>query len=221
MCEKSVETGSDGFACDACWRKTHIFCGREIICRKCSAFLKNGIPDAQTFCHRCEADGYDLARAVGLYQKALSVSILTLKHEPFIPKRLQNLLLSAFENSPFQDTSANNSRSAFQTPFAERGYNQAALIAKIVAKQNNLPIEESSLVRTIHTDKHRAGMDRKARLESVKNAFEVKRPRLIEGENILLVDDVFTSGATVSNCAKILKKNGAAKVYVLTIARAF
>jgi predicted amidophosphoribosyltransferase len=43
---------------------------------------------------------------------------------------------------------------------------------------------------------------------------------LIAGENILLVDDVFTSGATVSNCAQILKKHGAGKVYVLTIARA-
>jgi predicted amidophosphoribosyltransferase len=66
---------------------------------------------------------------------------------------------------------------------------------------------------------HRATMDNKARETSVKNAFEVKRPKLIEGENILLIDDVFTSGATVSNCAKVLKEKGAGKVYILTVAR--
>jgi hypoxanthine phosphoribosyltransferase len=49
-------------------------------------------------------------------------------------------------------------------------------------------------------------MDKKAREQSVKNAFEVIRPKLIEGKAILLVDDIFTSGATVSNCAKSLKR---------------
>jgi len=63
-------------------------------------------------------------------------------------------------------------------------------------------------------------MDRKARQTSVTNAFSVRRPKLIKGNNILLVDDVFTSGATVSMAAKALKKNGAATVDVITIARA-
>jgi predicted amidophosphoribosyltransferase len=63
-------------------------------------------------------------------------------------------------------------------------------------------------------------MDRKAREMSVRNAFELKHPKLIRGEKVLLVDDVFTSGATASNCAKVLKKNGAAEVRVLTVARA-
>ena len=67
---------------------------------------------------------------------------------------------------------------------------------------------------------HRAGMDRKARGMTVKNAFDVSRPKLIGGKNILLVDDVLTSGETVSSCAKILKKKGAARVDVITLARA-
>ena len=67
---------------------------------------------------------------------------------------------------------------------------------------------------------HRAAMDEKARELTVKNAFEVKRANFIKNKKILLVDDVFTSGATVSACAKILKKAGARKVYVLTVARA-
>ncbi len=82
-------------------------------------------------------------------------------------------------------------------------------------------LDEQSLVRKIHTPMHRAAMDNKAREISVKNAFDVKRPKLIEGETILLIDDVYTSGATVSNCAKVLKEKGASKVYVLTIAKTF
>jgi predicted amidophosphoribosyltransferase len=62
-------------------------------------------------------------------------------------------------------------------------------------------------------------MDGKARTASVENAFEVKRLKFIKGAKVLLVDDIFTSGATVSNCAKVLKKSGAEKVYVFTLAK--
>ena len=221
ICEKSVESKTDGFICDACWHSTRIFENKEILCYKCSAFLKEGIPNVQTFCRRCDEDDYDLARAVGLYENALSTSVLNLKNQPFLPKRLQNLLITTFQNSPFQDTTRIIPVPLSKRRLNERGFNQAVIIAQAISKQTKITIDELSIARKIHTEKHRAGMDRKARNESVINVFEVKRPRLIENHNILLVDDVFTSGATVSNCAKVLKKHGAAKVYVLTIARAF
>jgi ComF family protein len=221
LCEKSVESHHEGLVCAECWRKTHIFKGKEIICHKCGAFLKNGFSAFQTFCHRCDEDFYDLARAVGFYQKSLLVSILSLKKQPVISKILEELIFSAFKNSPFQDTTKIIPVPLSKIRFTERGFNQAEILAKNLAKQTNLPIDENNLRRVIHTEKHRAGMDRKSRNESVNNAFEVAYPKLIEGENILLIDDVFTSGSTVSNCAKALKDKGANKVYVLTVARAF
>lgn len=221
ICENSVESKADGVICDKCWRKTHIFSDQEIICSKCSAFLKKGTQTVETFCRRCDADNYDQARAVGLYENALAVSVLNLKRQPYLSSRLENLIIKTFLSSPFQDTTRIIPVPLSKKRFQERGYNQAALIAKVIAKRTQIKFDEASLVRTIHIEKHRAGMDRKARGESVKNVFEVKRPKLINGENILLVDDVFTSGATVSNCAEVLKKSGANKVYVLTLARAF
>ena len=63
-------------------------------------------------------------------------------------------------------------------------------------------------------------MDKKAREATVKNSFIASAPRLVNGKDVLLVDDVFTSGSTASFCADTLKKNGAASVTVITLARA-
>jgi predicted amidophosphoribosyltransferase len=63
-------------------------------------------------------------------------------------------------------------------------------------------------------------MDKKARAITVRNAFDVQNAESIKGSHILLVDDVLTSGATASSCAGMLKKNGAGRVDVLTLARA-
>lgn len=222
LCEKSVERRADGVACRACWQKTRIFnAGNEILCEKCSAFLPSNGERFETFCRRCEDDFFDSARAVGLYEHALLATILNLKKTPFIPANLQNLFFEAFLESPFQDATRIIPVPLSKRRFNERGFNQASVLAKALAKQTGLPLDEQSLIRRLHTPQHRAGMDKKARLESVKNAFEVTRPKLIENEKILLIDDVFTSGATASNCAKALKKKGAQTVYVLTVARAF
>ncbi|HVG28613.1 MAG TPA: phosphoribosyltransferase family protein, partial [Pyrinomonadaceae bacterium] len=102
----------------------------------------------------------------------------------------------------------------------ERGFNQAARLARAVAARARLPLDEWSVRRTRHAERHRAGMDARARRETVADAFEVVRPRLVGGESVLLVDDVFTTGATVSACAHALMAAGAREVFVLTVARA-
>jgi len=220
ICEKSVESRADGIVCADCWEKTRVFAGQEIICQKCGAFLKEKGFQAETFCRNCQGADYDSARAVGLYENALAVSVVNLKTEPFISGRLKKLFFQAFLNSPFQDASRIIPVPLSRERFTERGFNQASILARVLAEQTCLTMDEQSLARATHAAKHRAGMDRRARSESVKNAFKVIRPRLVAGETILLVDDVFTTGATVSNCAKALKKEGARNVYVLTIARA-
>ena len=94
------------------------------------------------------------------------------------------------------------------------------MLGKISSKAFGLPVDQVSLVRVSTTEKYRAGLDRKGRRDTVAGAFEVAHPRLVMNENILLVDDVFTTGATVSECAQALISAGARDVNVLTIARA-
>ncbi len=220
ICRNSVESFSNGAACNTCWEQTRIFSGTETLCGKCGRFLSEKPSDFQTFCHRCDEHFYDQARAVGFYEQALAASVIHLKREPFAAEKLQELLLSRFQTSDFHDSTRIIPVPLSKRRQLERGFNQAAVLAGFLAGKLHLPLDEQSLARSVHTPLHRAAMDNKARETSVKNVFDVKRPNVVDGEIVLLIDDVFTSGATVSACAKVLKEKGARKVYVLTIAHA-
>ncbi len=220
VCSNSVENSADGVVCRKCWRKTRIFSGDETLCAKCSAFLQEKPSRYKTFCRRCDEHFYDASQSAGLYENALAASVIHLKREPFVCKTLKDIFTSTFEDSLFHDSTVIIPVPLSKRRFLERGFNQAEILADILAKEFNLKIDKKSLARKIHTPVHRAAMDRRARELTVENAFEVTHPKIIKGEKILLIDDVFTSGATTSFCAKALKKKGADKVYVLTIARA-
>lgn len=102
----------------------------------------------------------------------------------------------------------------------QRRFNQSALLALALAKRCGKTCLPNALLRRRHTAPQK-GLDRNARRRNVRNAF-VLNPRAdenVRGKNILLVDDVLTSGATLNECARVLKKSGAKKVFVLTIAR--
>jgi len=222
LCEESVEAAADGATCAACWQKTRIFRGDETICGKCSAILsfEAGKNPEVVRCQRCNDKFFTAARAVGVYEKALRIAVLDLKEKPFVAARLEDLLFRVQQKSPL-----NHATKIIPVPLhprreRERGFNQASILARAVSRKSNLPIHENILIRTIHTKAHRADMDAQARLESVENCFAVKNPRSIQNEKILLFDDVFTSGATASACAEVLRENGAGEVFVLTIARA-
>ncbi len=101
----------------------------------------------------------------------------------------------------------------------ERGFNQAAVIARAIATSRRLQLNEASLVRTKATLPHRAGTSQKDRAKSLRGAFKVAAPRLIASRTVLLVDDVMTTGATAREAATTLLAGGASAVGLLTIAR--
>lgn len=219
----SVEGRRDAPACADCWQATAIFTGEETCCWKCGAEARGEVsPEKRTEvrCRRCDESAFTAARSVGKYEGALRAVVLTLKHEPHVPARLGQLLLAAQKRPPLDAATRIVPVPLHAERERERGFNQATLLARALAARSNLPLDEWSLVRRRHTSRHRAGMDARARRETVERAFQVERPRLVEGERILLVDDVFTTGATVSSCAQALKEAGAVDVFVLTVAHA-
>ena len=110
--------------------------------------------------------------------------------------------------------------------FRQRGFNQAYLIAKAFLNQitntqqaSRVKIEKELLCRTLPTVSQ-TGLKRKSRLKNIKNAFRAIKPAKVHAQRILLIDDIYTTGATVNECAKTLHNNGASRIDVLTIARA-
>jgi ComF family protein len=219
----SVDARRDAPACASCWQATTIFSGREPCCWKCGAEAGGDVPPekrTEVRCRRCDELAFTAARSVGRYEGALRAVVLVLKHEPHVAARLGQLLAAAQGRVPLDRATRIVPIPLHAERERERGFNQAALLARALASRVNLPLDEWSVERNRHASRHRAGMDRRARRETVESAFQVTRPRLVEGERILLIDDVFTTGATASSCARALKEAGAAEVYVLTVARA-
>lgn len=101
---------------------------------------------------------------------------------------------------------------------ARRGYNQTELISKYLAKELGLEYNNKSLVK-IKSNKTQSTLTEKERFENVKNVFEIQNKELIKDKNIILFDDILTTGATIDECSKVLKKNGVNDIVVMTLAK--
>ncbi|HUF03598.1 MAG TPA: phosphoribosyltransferase family protein [Aridibacter sp.] len=219
VCGGSVESLSYGPACGLCWDSTRIFTGRESCCSKCGQLIPTGRFDPSSRCSECVTDYYDRAAAAADYHFAARASVLALKEEPFLARRVRELLTGRFDSSGFYAATMIVPVPLSKRRFIERGFNQAEILAAALENHTGIRTAADVLERTAHFAMHRAGMDRKARERSVDKAFGVTKPKLVREERILLVDDVFTTGSTASACAKTLKASGAAEVNVLTLAR--
>ena len=229
VCGGAVESWDDGVACAECWNNpalTTILSG--VVCHKCGASLAPAPhapvsptqPTPPRFCGMCPAAPFSAARSCGIYSGALEATILSLKIAPHICPRLRAIICRTFSDHD----RALLSDLVIPVPLhrlreSQRGFNQAVLIARVVALEFGLEIDIRSLKRTKPTDRHRAGMDANDRAQSVNGAFEVVRPRLIAGASVLLVDDLYTTGSTITAASTALIDAGAERVNVLTIAR--
>lgn len=100
----------------------------------------------------------------------------------------------------------------------QRGFNQAALLARELGRRLEIPVQCGALSRRIWTEPQ-TRLNREERLRNVKGAFAVLKPGDIGGARILLIDDVFTTGSTLCECAGALKETKAAEVHALTVSR--
>lgn len=222
VCGGAVESWDDGVACAQCWDDpsvTKLLSGP--VCARCGSLLSPVRGGAHPrLCGVCESSPFAAARACGLYSGAFEASVLFLKVSPHICPRLRLIIQRTFS----EHRAILESEIVIPVPLhrlreRQRGFNQAAVLGKLISRKFSVHLDEHSLVRTKPTERHRAGMDATDRAQSVERAFEVARPRLIEGARVLLVDDVYTTGSTIRAAASKLLEAGAACVKVMTIAR--
>lgn len=100
----------------------------------------------------------------------------------------------------------------------ERGYNQSELIAKEIGKNFN-KLKYVNILRKTKNNLRQSELKKEERVENVKNVYEIQNKQIIQGKRIILFDDIYTTGNTVYECAKILKQNGSKDILVLTLAR--
>ena len=173
---------------------------------------------------------FDRARAAGVYDQGLMAVILALKYrgKTRSTATLGRLLLETFFRFwPEEPINIIVPVPLHRRRLRQRGFNQAHLLVRrwpqMVLEKTAAPpvwrIERAAMIRRRPTASQ-TGLDRRARAGNVRDAFEVVRPGAVAGRRILLVDDVMTTGATADACARTLRRAGAERVDVLTLARA-
>lgn len=166
---------------------------------------------------------FDRAISYGEYASGLRDLIHLLKYDAVLPaaRPLGKLLAQAIEQLRLRDVDA----LVVPVPLhsarrRERRFNQADLIAR--AALQHLPpqfeLDRVALLRQRPT-RSQVGLDREARIRNMHGAFRVTAPQRISGRTIIVVDDVMTTGTTVSECARVMKRAGAEKVFAATVAR--
>lgn len=99
----------------------------------------------------------------------------------------------------------------------EREFNQADVLARLAGKRAKIPV--LPCLRRIRYTSTQTRLDRHERMENLRGAFRVRQSSAVHSRHLILVDDVFTTGATVDECARVLRQAGAASVRVVTVAR--
>lgn len=177
--------------------------------------------DAAAQCGACLADppAFARARAPLAYGGPARKVVLDLKHGRRL--HLARLMARAMLRSagPLAQDAIIVPVPSHRWRIWQRGFNQAAQIARQISRNSGRPLAVDALERIKPTASTK-GLSRQARLKNVKGAFRVARPAAVAGRTVILVDDVMTTGATVSACAGKLVKAGARHVEVLTYARA-
>jgi ComF family protein len=171
-------------------------------------------------CPACLQDKpfFDLARAAVVYQGKMARAIQRFKYHGEVTLAADLGLFWSkvdLDDLPFEIIIP---VPLYPRRLRKRGFNQALLLGKALVQKTGREISIRNL-RRIRNTVPQVELDHGEREKNMRGAFDVREPSAIKGKSLLLVDDVFTTGATVNECAKVLKKSGAREVFVLTLAR--
>ena len=220
LCHRPIE--SNGALCPDCFDKVNFI--TLPYCMHCGAPLEGRNDDIKGLCcGTCltKKDIFRLRRAAILYEDVSKKILLDFKFADHTENKylLAQWLYFAGKDIFNAGVDVIIPVPLHYTRLFKRKYNQSALLAHELSKLSNLPVDYSSLKRTKKTLPQSLcnGSKRKS---NVRDAFDVIHQQNVKGKRIVLVDDVYTTGATLRECAKVLKKAGAKSIDALTVARA-
>jgi competence protein ComFC len=220
ICHSQRSTAREGYVCGACFENVRFITAP--FCKRCGLPAQGAITN-EFECSNCQdlELRFDFARAAVVTNPFILEVIHRYKYqralwfEPF----LASLLV--------QQASPQLSRSDWDlivpVPLhpakrREREFNQAERLAIHLARATGIPVSRKVLKR-IEPTRSQTALSRSERTANVAGAFSVTDPKSLKGQRIVLIDDIFTTGATTNSCSKILLRNGSCKVCVWTVAR--
>jgi ComF family protein len=219
ICGRSIRGGE--YLCDRC--EANAFRIHAPFCQKCSEPFDGSITSAFT-CANCAHREIHFEAAVAAYRGRGVVRQII--HE-FKYNRQIHLrhLVARWLGAALDDERLWGRRFDLIVPVPlhparqrERGFNQAGLLAESLARQSSIPVKP--LLERIRYTNTQTALDRSERMENLHNAFRLRKNADVRGLQMLLVDDVLTTGSTLNECARVLKRAGAFSIHAAAAARA-
>ncbi len=221
VCSKLMEENTERIVCAPCLRQ--MLPSTSAFCVSCGRFFPGEVPGH--LCLEClrESPPFSRHRSCSAYQGRVKDIILLYKY--------RHLKVLGADLARFADRTLGGDEGFWWGVEAivpvplhprrrrERGFNQAQVIAAELARLKAFELVDDGLVKVKNVPPQtslRAG----DRVRNIRGAFRVKKPKKIAGRTILLLDDVYTTGSTLKECASVLKESGAREIRALTIAQA-
>jgi ComF family protein len=219
VCSASVEAGE--YVCASCLDKAPRI--RPPFCAKCSEPFSGAITGSFA-CANCAHRTVHFDAAVSVYRSRGIVRKLV--HEfkygrrQFLRHALGRWLAETLDDARLRDRHFDMIVPVPLHPARERerGFNQAALLADVMSRDAEIPLRD--LLQRVRYTTTQTEFDRNERMENLRGAFRLRKNRDVRDSRVLLVDDVLTTGSTLSECARVLKEAGAISVHAATAARA-
>ena len=219
-CGKGLLKSGTKFICGECLSKVNFICSP--LCLRCGRQLDQAAGMEDRHCGDCLAQPphFSSARSAGLYRPPLASLLHRLKYQADTTVRgaLAEVIAAGAKAINGIDVDLVAPVPLHRRRLKERGLNQSLEIARIAFPDLRQKIVPNLLIRTKNT-KPQTELDGIARRRNLKDAFTVNQTNLVKNKKIVLVDDVFTTGTTVGECSRMLKKAGASEIFVFTVAR--
>ena len=216
----SVGLNGDSSICPEC--QSSIRWVSQPFCKVCGQPLRTGSSVNPNLCGTCLSSPpiYDTARYGLYYENSVRAAITRFKFDSSLSnsKPLADFLVQTFYRY-YADVKFDVILPAplHTKRLLSRGFNQTVILSRRLSKITGIPLDRTSIVKVRNTEPQ-ARLSRSKRLSNLSNAFEIKHVKQIIGKRVLIVDDVSTTGATITEAAKVVKKAGAGYIGILVLA---
>ncbi|WP_432662658.1 ComF family protein [Wukongibacter baidiensis] len=217
ICNSSIEREEEYSICDECkdklkfiWEKTCDKCGKPLD----ELYLADRCPE-------CIDNSHYYTKAVSCieYDDSAKKTIYDLKYHKkrYIAYHVAEIIYDRLIESDIHDFDIIIPVPLHKARQRERSFNQAGIISKYIGKMMNIDVDNRSLIRCRNTITQNQ-LTKEERRKNLEDAFEIINNNNIRDKNVLLIDDIYTTGSTVNQCSKVLTESGALNVYVATFA---